>query len=98
MRQIDDRAAVFIYLVKHVVAEQLDDISISRFGPPQIASKLGPFVYKAKLAQEPYETAVLKLTHELAFQPVNGTGKKGDSKHVFRKYGWHNTLQSLVDL
>jgi hypothetical protein len=34
MRKIDDWITVLIHLMEDVVSEQLDDVSITRFGPP----------------------------------------------------------------
>lgn len=33
MRKIEYRIAVFVHLMKDIVSEQLDDVSVARFGP-----------------------------------------------------------------
>ena len=39
MRQVHNRVAMLIHLVKDVVAEELDDIPVSRLRPTWLASK-----------------------------------------------------------
>ena len=39
MRQADDRVSILVHLVEHVVAEELDDISVSRFRPTWLSGK-----------------------------------------------------------
>ena len=54
---------MLVHLVEDVIAEQLDNISITSFAPLGIESELGAFVDEAELAQEAEETTILQFAH-----------------------------------
>jgi hypothetical protein len=37
MRKINDRTPVLVDLVKHIVTEELDDVSVARFAPTGVS-------------------------------------------------------------
>lgn len=39
MRQVHNRITMFVYLVENIVAEQSDNIPVTRLGPPHVAGK-----------------------------------------------------------
>ena len=58
---------MLVHLVEDVIAEKLDNISITSFAPLGIESELGTFIDEAELAQEAEETTVLQFAHQAAF-------------------------------
>jgi len=109
MAQVQHWIPMLVYLVEHVVAEQLDDVSVACLRPASISSKLGALVDEAKLAHESEETGVLEFAKEFSFEdvsgPIQGSERiitmKEEDKHesfiMFLKNPWTYHLQNLVD-
>jgi hypothetical protein len=73
MRQIRHGSPALVNLVEDVVAEEMDDVPVSRLTPARIPSKLGALVDEAQFGHEPDETSILKLGSELMLEAVSGS-------------------------
>jgi len=72
MAQVQHWIPMLVYLVEHVVAEQLDDVPVTCLRPASVSSKLGALVDEAKLAHESEEAGVLEFAEEFSFEDISG--------------------------
>lgn len=70
MAKIDDRVALGVYHVEDVVAEKLQEVALSGFGPARVKIVFRTFIDEAKLGHETHEACILQLAGEVGTELI----------------------------
>ena len=92
---IDRRPAVLIDLVKHIVAKQLQQVSIARLAPPPIGVETRALSDEVEFGHQAKQSAVVEFQRQFVFEHVDGVARPIDLVQQARAQQSQNFINRL---